>query len=208
VRQLHEHVPGIQMNFIFGLDPDSGEEPVELTKEFMDLTPFAWPVINVPVPFGGTPLYEHLLKEGRILEAMPFPFYTQVPYLVSILKNYEPLDFYRKTVDMMRFSATGSMLRRRLMSTPSWSLRAFFLTRNLRIQQEIKRFRRIIGTMAGDPQMQAFHRGETKELPEFYHNVYEKMLGPYASLMSREERRPLLTPSERPGVKSRESMAG
>jgi radical SAM superfamily enzyme YgiQ (UPF0313 family) len=196
VRQLHEYVPGIQINFIFGLDTDQGDGPVELTKEFMDLTPFAWPVINVPVPFGGTPLYDQLLKEGRILEAMPFSFYTQVPYLVSLLKNYQPLDFYQKTLEMMRHSATTSMLRRRLLTTPSWSLRAFFVTRNLRIQQEIKRFRKIIHVMSQDSQMVSFHQGNLKELPEFYHRVYEQMLGPYAPLISRQDRRPLLVPTD------------
>jgi len=70
-RRLHEHVPYLQANFMFGLDTDAGDEPVELTKEFMTRTPFVWPVVNIPHPFGGTPLYEQYLEEGRILASMP-----------------------------------------------------------------------------------------------------------------------------------------
>ena len=69
---LHEHVPNLQANFIFGLDNDRGDAPVELMKEFMDSAPFVWPVINIPVPFGGTPLFDDMRRKGQILEPMPF----------------------------------------------------------------------------------------------------------------------------------------
>ena len=32
----------------------------------------------------------------------------------------------------------------------------------------------------------------TDVLPEFYHDQYERFLGPYATIMSREERKPTL----------------
>jgi hypothetical protein len=74
-RELHEHVPYMQANFIFGLDTDEGYEPVELTKEFMERTPFVWPTINIPVPFGGTPLFDERKAADRILQTIPFSFY-------------------------------------------------------------------------------------------------------------------------------------
>jgi hypothetical protein len=40
---LAQNVPYLQANFIFGLDTDQGDEPVELTKRFMDQAPFVWP---------------------------------------------------------------------------------------------------------------------------------------------------------------------
>jgi hypothetical protein len=85
--RLAEHVPYLQANFMFGLDTDAGDEPVELTKRFMDRTPFAWPTINIPVPFGGTPLHDELAAQGRILTSMPFSFYY-APYLVTTLKAF------------------------------------------------------------------------------------------------------------------------
>jgi hypothetical protein len=68
-RDLHAHVPNLQANFIFGLDTDCGDEPIRLLKLFMDKTPFVWPTMNIPVPFGGTPLFDDLLRNGRFLEA-------------------------------------------------------------------------------------------------------------------------------------------
>ena len=66
LKLLNSYVGGIQVNFIFGLDCDEGDEPIELTKEFMSRTPFAWPAMNIPVPFGGTPLYDKLRATLRI----------------------------------------------------------------------------------------------------------------------------------------------
>src|SRR6185295_9747362 len=48
VRQVSDHVntilryiPYVQANFVLGLDCDEGEEPFELTKRFVDMTPGA-----------------------------------------------------------------------------------------------------------------------------------------------------------------------
>jgi hypothetical protein len=71
---------------------------VELTKRFLGRTPFAWPTINIPVPFGGTPLHDELAAHGRILTAMPFSFYY-APYLVTMLKPYDPISYYQKLAE-------------------------------------------------------------------------------------------------------------
>jgi hypothetical protein len=44
----------------------------------------------------------------------------------------------------------------------------------------------------------AFHEGRTTDLPEFYHRMYERMLGPYAELMSRADRTPTFRDSGAP----------
>ena len=107
--ELHEHIPGLQANFMFGTDVDEGEEPVELTKEFIRRTPFVWPTINIPVPFGGTPLYETHLAEDRILKSMPFSFYY-LPFRVTTLKNYDPIEYYEKLVEIHVEATTHRML--------------------------------------------------------------------------------------------------
>ena len=106
---LHQYVPCLQANFIFGLDVDEGDEPAELTKEFMRRTPFVWPVINIPAPFGGTPLYETYLEQSRILRAMPLAFYYS-PYLVTTLKNYSPVDYYKQLIDMSAYAGSKPLL--------------------------------------------------------------------------------------------------
>ncbi len=199
LEEIYSHVSGIQVNFIFGLDTDQGDEPVELTKEFMSKTPFAWPVVNIPIPFGGTPLYDHSLEEERILRSMPFSFYC-FPYLVTTLKHYDPVTYYQKLTEMLQHYSTRAMLWRRLRITPTWTLRLYYFVRTLRVKEAIGGFRQILKMLTTDPNFRAFHEGRSAVLPEFYHQEYERLLGPYASLISRAERTPELVPMSAPAV--------
>ncbi len=199
LEELHSHVSGIQVNFIFGLDADQGDEPVELTKEFMSKTPFAWPVINIPVPFGGTPLYDQYLAEERILRSMPFSFYY-LPYLVTTLTQYDPITYYQKLIEMLHHCSDRTMLWRRLRVTSSWTLRLYYTVRTFRVREAIGGFRQISKMLTTDPKFRAFHEGRSAVLPEFYHQEYERMLGPYASLISRAERTPQLVPETAPAA--------
>jgi hypothetical protein len=188
---LHEYVPYLQANFMFGLDIDGGDQPIELTKEFMWRTPFVWPVVNIPHPFGGTPLFDRYLEEDRILTSMPFTFYYS-PYLVTVLKNYTAAIFYRKLIDLFSHFTSGAMLRRRLATTNRGGIRAFHVVRTLVKRRRMREFRKLLDMLDTDGQFRAFHERRSDTLPEFYQHAYDRMLGPYASLMSRAERTPLL----------------
>ena len=188
---IRPYVTGIQANFIFGLDVDAGNEPVELTNEFSSRVPFVMPNFNIPVPFGNTPLYEQYLREGRILTTMPFTFYY-MPYLVYVLKNYTAADFYEKLIEMLSVVSSGKMLLKRFKNTPSPITSVYNLVKTLGNQQMLGRLRTILNLLVSDKQFRAFHEHETDVLPEFYQHEYERFLGPYASLLSREERKPVL----------------
>src|SRR5947209_4615050 len=110
---IGRYVPGIQANFMFGADADQGEDPIGLTKEFIRRTPAVWPTINIPTPYGGTPLYDQMHRDGRIIEATPFMFYYN-PYLAIRIKHYDPLTFYEKLIELNVARASGAMLLRRL----------------------------------------------------------------------------------------------
>ena len=43
VNMILRYIPYIQTNFVLGLDSDEGDEPFELTKKFVDMTPGAFP---------------------------------------------------------------------------------------------------------------------------------------------------------------------
>ena len=188
---IHAYVPGIHCNFMFGLDTDRGDEPMELTKEFMRQSPFVWPTTNIPVPFGGTPFFEQYLKDGRILESMPFFFYY-APYLVTTISNYGPVDFYEKLVDMTEQVVSTTALLRRMRST-SGRVRVSLLLRTVSERGMLGRYRRLLGNLKADRGLQAFHEGKSESLHDFYSDVFDRQLGAYATLLSREERRPLLT---------------
>jgi hypothetical protein len=188
---LHEYVPYLQANLMFGLDTDSGEDPIALTQRFMDCTPFVWPALNIPVPFGGTPLYQHYLATGRILQAMPFSFYY-APYVVTTLKNYDPVTYYEQLITLFSHATCTAMLRRRLASTSSWLIKLFHWVRTASTRAALKGYYLILERLRSDPQVRAFHEGQTAVLPEFYHHEYERMLGPYGPLLSRADRTPYL----------------
>ena len=192
LRLLSEHVHYQQGNLIFGLDTDQGEEPIELTKIFLDKTPFVWPALNIPVPFGGTPLFDQLLAAGRILKEMPFSFYYS-PYVVILLKNYDPVTYYEKLIELLEYSASFRMLKKRLRCAPTWHVKVLHWARTLGRHEDVRHFRRVLGMLRTDPVFRAFHEGRAEALPEFYHAEYERMLGPYAPLLSRADRRPDLT---------------
>lgn len=198
-RFLHENVPYLQANFIFGLDTDQGNEPIELTKQFMTRTPFVWPTFNIPVPYGSTPLYDGLRKDDRILKAMPFSFYY-APYLVTTLKNYDPVTYYEKLIELFEHCCSRDMLRQRMNSTTSWTVKIIHWTRTASTKAWIKAYRNILHMLRSDREFRTFHEGRSQVLPEFYQRMYEQMLGSYAELISRRDRMPELVEHAAPAM--------
>ncbi len=189
---INEYVPYIQANFIFGLDTDAGDEPFELTKEFLLRSPFVFPTLNIPMAFGGTPLYDAMFKEGRILKTMPFTFYV-VPYLTLILKNYDPLSYFQKMIDLYSVLFSAELLRMRLTARTPWFVKAVNYYRTFVYRGMFKVLKETLKGLQTDSRYLAFHTGETDILPDVYANIYKRQLGRYAELMPLEESRPLLS---------------
>ena len=189
--QIRDYVPGIQANFIFGIDSDKGDAPVELTKAFMTRAPFVWPTVNIPTPFGGTPLYDQYLREGRILTAMPFAFYY-APYLVVMVKHYDPESYYEGLFNLFSHMTSQLMLLSRARAATGL-FRAGMILRTLGMLSLLREFREILGLLKTDRGFRAFHEHETDELPPFYEARYREMVGPYADVLTPEDRRPILS---------------
>ena len=179
---LSAHVPVVQANFIFGVDEDRGEEPVELTREFIRRAPSVWPNVTIPTPFGGTPLYDRHRTEGRILETMPFAFYN-APYLVTTPKHYDPLDYYDRLVRLLGELATGATLRARL-DIRRGTLALIDALRILGIRRTLRQLRTIAGLLRTDAGFRAFHARRTAVLPAFYRRRLADLLGRYAELLT------------------------
>jgi hypothetical protein len=198
--EIEEHVQGLQANFIFGSDVDRGDEPVALTNEFMRRLPFVWPTVNIPTPFGGTPLHDRYLAEGRVLRQMPFSFYY-TPYLVTTLANYHPIDYYEKLTSLYSVMTSARMMWSRVTTDASPTLRALHVLRSLAMKKFLWAFRRVGQQLKTDPVFRSFHEGASVALPEHYRQVYESRLGAYASLLSPAERTPDLSPVSTPSIR-------
>jgi len=204
VKELSRHVPGVQANFLFGGESDEGEEPVALTKAFIENLPEVWPTVNIPTPFGGTPLYDELYRDGRILSALPFAFYYN-PYLAITLKHYDPVTYYGHLIEIHESITSCAMLYRRLTTDKSRLVRFVHGLRTLATRAELAHFRELQALLRSDARMRAFHEGRSSTLPEYYQDLFEKRLGRYAELLPRELRTPVL---EEPAPQQRKRASG
>ncbi|MDH3380366.1 MAG: radical SAM protein, partial [Gammaproteobacteria bacterium] len=193
LRLVKHYVPGLQANFIFGLDCDEGEEPVTLTKEFIRSLPDVWPNVNIPTPYGGTPMFDRLLEEGRILTTLPLAFYCS-PYLTFTIGNYRPEEYYARMIEMYELIASTHMLIRRAVAKGPLLVRLSNIMRSLAMRAELRELRRIHRMLITDQKFRLFHEGRSQDVPEFYHQRFERRLGRYAELIPRSERIPVLTP--------------
>lgn len=181
--ELRQHVPNLQANFIFGTDSDSGDEPVELTCEFIRRVPHAWPAVNIPTPFGGTPLHDDYLREGRILTDMPFSLYY-MPYLVTTLAGYSPLEYYDRIIGIQATACSFGLLPRRILGAPPGLMRWMNVLRTFGGHGLLNRLRDVRDRMHAEPELLAFHEGRRYGLPEYYRRLHLDRLGPYAELFT------------------------
>jgi radical SAM family protein len=189
-RQLRGYIAGFQANFVFGTDADRGREPLELTKEFARRVPFAWPGVNIPTPFGGTPFFDRLWAEGRVLRTMPFAFYYD-PYLTFVPAHYTPIEYYDLLIDLFSLVTSREMWAKRLTAGTHWLVKFIHSVQACGMRHELGHLKQIRALLATSPEVRAFHDGRSTTLPEFYHHRFERMLGPYAELLSRSDRVPL-----------------
>jgi hypothetical protein len=187
VRQVSQHVnlvlkyiPYVQTNFVLGLDSDHGEEPFELTKRFVDLTPGAFPGYSLLSAFGqAAPLNLEYQRAGRVL-AFPHHFLNNHHAMNVRPKNYSWPEFYDHVIDVARHTFSWPNIARRFGATraaiPRWMnvVRAVSSEGFGRIRY-YSTVRRMLGE---DRAFRAFFEGESEVLPEFYVERVRRDLGP------------------------------
>ncbi|MCW3118856.1 MAG: radical protein [Chitinophagaceae bacterium] len=186
VKQVSEHinmmfryVPYVQTNFVMGLDSDSGEEPFQLTKHFVDLSPAAFPGYSLLTAFGeAAPLNLEYQRAGRVL---PFPFHFLNNHLAMNLKpkNYEWIDFYDKVIDLTEYTFSKRSIYRRFMATNDRTAKWMNFMRAISSEGygRIRFYREVRKNLKEDKKFRAYFEGETRELPAFYTNIIQKDLG-------------------------------
>ncbi len=195
LRDLSSHVEGIQANLIFGTDSDSGSTPVDLTERFIHELPEVWPAINIPIPYGGTPLTKEWHQQGRILTQMPLLFYRN-PYLTFIPANYDAESYYTAWLRLRRSILSLSLLGRRLTTRRvSARVKLMNVLRTARMRSGYTEVREHLRAIRSDRQLADFHAGRSTTLPDYYHAKYERTLGAFAHLIPRDERMPDLSSS-------------
>ena len=188
VRQVSEHVntilryvPYVQTNFVLGLDDDAGEEPFDLTKRFLDMTPGAFPAYSLLSAFGqAAPLNLELQRARRVLST-PFHFLDNNRATNVRPKNYTWPELYDNIIDLRRHSFSWRAIGRRARANRGGTARWLNFVRAVssegfgRIRHDTK-VRRLLDH---DPDVRRFFEGESDVLPAFYTDMVRKDLGPW-----------------------------
>jgi hypothetical protein len=188
VRQVAEHVnmifqyiPYVQTNFVLGLDSDSGSEPFELTKRFIDLSPSAFPGYSLLTAFGeAAPLNLDYQRKGRVL-AFPFHFLNNHLAMNLKPKNYEWVDFYDKVIDLTEYTFSPRAIYRRFMSSHNYTAKWMNVMRAVSSEGygRIRFYRQIRENLLHDKAFRNYFEGESQELPAFYIDLIKRDLGPW-----------------------------
>jgi hypothetical protein len=187
VRQVSEHVnlilrhvPYVQTNFVLGLDGDTGTEPFELTKRFVDLSPGAFPGYSLLSAFGrAAPLNLQYQRANRVLP-FPFHFLNNNRAMNVKPKNYSWPDFYDQVIGLTRYTFSPRAILNRFRGTrtviPRWMnvVRAVSSEGfgRIRYYEEVRR------RLDFDLDVRRYFHQETTDLPAFYIEQVRKDLGP------------------------------
>jgi hypothetical protein len=185
VNMILRHIPYIQTNFVLGLDSDEGAEPFELTKQFIDLAPGAFPAYSLLSAFGeAVPQNIDLQREGRIL-GFPFHFLDNNKSMNVRPKNYEWPDFYDQLIDLMKHSFSAKTVYRRFRATDRPIAKIMNLVRAYSSEGffRLQYHKRLRGFMDSDPDLRSYLEQETAVVPDFYVNTIKKSLGAFAEFL-------------------------
>ncbi|MDX2047013.1 MAG: radical SAM protein [Chitinophagaceae bacterium] len=186
VKQISEHVnllfkyiPYVQTNFVLGMDCDAGSEPFELTKQFVDKSPAAFPGYSLLSAFGeAAPLNLEYQRENRVI-AFPFHFLNNHLAMNIKPKNYEWVDFYEKVIDLTAYSFSRRSIYRRFKATPYFTSKWMNFMRA--VSQEghgrIRFYKTVRQNLIENKPFRDYFERETDELPEFYVNIIKRDLG-------------------------------
>jgi len=177
INRVQERIPFVQSNFILGLDCDSGREPFELTKRFIDLTPGVYPAFSLFTCYGrASPLNLELQRAGRV-NAMPFHVLDSNHGMNIVPLHYDWADFYDLVADVTRHAHDARAMWRRFLAGRGVTARLFNLVRGATTGRP-KYQAAMAGMLRSDPQMRAFFDGRTRTIPAFFEARIRSDLGP------------------------------
>ena len=176
VNMILRHIPYVQTNFVLGLDQDEGDEPFELTKQFLDSSPGAYPAFSLWTSYGrAAPMNRQLQGDGRVL---PFPFHflnsTRAMNVVPV--NYTWDRFYDLAIDITRYSYSAKAMARRFVANNGFAAKSLNLVRaasSSRVAYQTK----TRGLLDSDRTVKDYFAGESTVLPEFYRAQIQRDLG-------------------------------
>lgn len=186
VRRVAEHVnlilryvPYVQTNFVLGLDGDEGSVPFDLTKQFVALTPAAYPSLQLLTAFGqAAPVNLEYQRANRVI-ALPFHFLNNSDGINVKPKNYAWREFFDHVIDLTRYALSWRAIGRR------WSAGRGSITRGLHLVRGVSAggrgwLRSLVALrrqMDSDPEVRRFFEDDGAPLPGFFEQRIRRDMG-------------------------------
>jgi len=187
VRRVSEHVnmilryvPYIQTNFVLGLDVDTGAEPFDLTKRFVDLTPGAFPGYSLLSAFGeAAPVNFEYQRANRVIP-VPFHFLNNNSAMNLKPANYTWPEFYEHIIGLTRYTFAPRAIARRVAATSAFIPRWLNVVRAVSSEGygRIQHYGEVLRSLEADRPFRDFLEQETTEVPRFFLERVRKDLGP------------------------------
>ncbi len=180
VNMILRYIPYVQANFVLGLDADKGEEPFELTKKFVDMTPGAFPGYSLLSAFGqAAPLNLEYQKLNRVI---PFPFHFLDNNHAMNVKpmNYSWTEFYSHIIGLGEHTFSWTAIIKRLAATKAFIPRWMNVVRAISEEGfgRVAYNKKILSLLNSDIKFRDYFEQETTELPQFYTDIIKDELGP------------------------------
>jgi hypothetical protein len=180
INMILKYIPYVQTNFVLGLDVDKGDQPFELTKKFVDLTPGAFPGYSLLSAFGrAAPLN---LEYQRVNRVLPFPFhFLDNNHAMNVVPaNYSWPEFYSHVIDLGKHTFSWNAIVKRLIATKSTIPRWMNVVRAISEEGfgRIKFNERIYRQLQSEKEFRNYFERETSELPKFYVDFIKQDMGP------------------------------
>jgi hypothetical protein len=179
INMILRYIPYVQTNFVLGLDSDTGIEPFELTKKFVDLTPGAFPGYSLLSAFGqAAPLNLEYQELNRVI---PFPFHFLDNNHAMNVKpiNYSWAEFYSNIIDLGKHTFSWSAIFKRLIATKAFIPRWMNVVRAISEEGfgRVAYNKEILKNLISDTKFRDYFEQQTNELPQFYLDMLKKELG-------------------------------
>lgn len=176
INMLLRYVPYVQTNFVLGLDCDAGAEPFELTKQFLDRTPGAFPAFSFFTAYGqAAPLNLELQRGGRVI---PLPFHFLDSHWMNVRpRHYSWPEFYHLAGDLARSAQSWPRIYRRFRASRGFVPRSLSLARALS-SGRVRRLAQVEHLLQTDGMFRRFFECESTQLPAYLEHRIRRDLGP------------------------------
>jgi hypothetical protein len=175
-----QYIPYVQTNFVLGLDVETGPEPFELTKQFIDLAPGAFPGFSLLTSFGeAAPINLEYQSENRLI-GFPFHFLNNNSAMNMRPKHYAWPTFYKHVIDLTRHSFSPRAIVRRIGATRAFVPKWLNVIRAVSSEGygRLRSYTQVHQQLLSDRSFRDYFEQETDILPPFYQEQIRDDLGP------------------------------